>query len=290
MNRKLVLGIILIALLGLAGLIEWSGSASAQGPTPTGGTPSGGTPSGGTPASTTPVATTTAGGATGSLTATITSPTAGSTISGTVPITGTATGPNFAYYLVQFRLGDQWTLVDDTVHTTPVTTTATLATWDTTRYVSAAFDLRVLVSDNSGQFVTSTVSIKVDNTNTPQAVALPNRGCTSCHVQIAPDGRYTIAWEAMQADPKHPTLQNGFNSKFSDCMVCHASKGTTGIAGTVAPLSMRAILHPAHMSSEIFTTELKGNCFSCHEVDNGGKFAVLPDKVNVNQHGVQTSP
>jgi mono/diheme cytochrome c family protein len=194
------------------------------------------------------------------------------------------------YYVVQFKLGDQGTPVDNTVHTTPFTTTGALTTWDTTQYKTAAFDLRLLVADKSGQFVTSTVSIKVDNTNTPQAVVLPNRGCASCHTQIAPDGRYTIAWEAMQADAKHPALPKGFQTTYQDCMLCHASKGTTGIAGTVAPLAMRAILHPAHMTSEIFTGELHGTCFSCHEVDNGGEFQVLPDKVKVNEHGVQTNP
>ncbi|HEX9076298.1 MAG TPA: hypothetical protein VF932_11000 [Anaerolineae bacterium] len=255
MNRKFILIFVVLVGLALIGLAGWSSLAMAQGAT-----------------------------------ATITAPVAGDTVGGTLPITGTATGPNFAYFLVQFKLGDQWTLVDGNVHTTPVTATATLASWDTTKYADAAYDLRLLVADKSGQFITATVSIKVDNTKTPKVVALPSRGCTSCHVQIAPDGRYTIAWEAMNADSKHPALPNGFKTAYQDCMVCHAVKGTTGIAGVVAPLTMRAILHPAHMMSDIFVGELKGNCFSCHEVDNGGNFTVLPEKVNVNQHGVQTSP
>ncbi len=257
MNRRLVLVIVLLAALAVLGLSGWSTHALAQG---------------------------------GTATATITSPTAGATVSGTVPISGTAMGPNFAYYVVQLKQGDQWLAVDNTVHTALVTRTATLASWDTTQYVTAAFDLRLLVVDTSGQFITSTVSVKVDNTKFVPVAALPNRGCTSCHTQIAPDGRYTIAWEAMNADPKHPTLSKGFQTTYQDCMVCHASKGDTGIAGVVAPLAMRAILHPAHMTSEIFTGELHGTCFSCHEVDNGGNFMVLPNKVNVNQHGVQTSP
>ena len=148
----------------------------------------------------------------------------------------------------------------------------------------------MLAADTSGQFVTTTVSIKVDNSKTVVTEAPPNRGCTACHVQIAPDGRFTLAWEAMNADPKHPPLTNGFKSTFQDCMLCHATKGTTGIAGVVAPLSLRAIVHPAHLNSEVFESEFRGNCFTCHEVDNGGKFMVLPEKVNVNPKGVQTAP
>ncbi len=253
MVRKVVLISVLLAIAGLVGLATLSGLASAQGPT-----------------------------------ATITSPANGATVGGQVPISGTATAPNFSFYLVQFRLGDQWTLVDDTVHNTPVTTTGTLATWDTTKYPDSTYDLRLLVADKSGQFITNTVSVKVDNTKTPKVVALPNRGCTACHTQIAPDGRFTLAWEAMNADPKHPTLPNAFKSTFQDCMTCHAPKGNTGTAGVVAPVTMRAIVHPAHLFSKIFTEELGGNCFSCHEVDNAGEFTVLPEKVNVNEHGVQT--
>lgn len=252
MVRKIVLVTVLLAAFGIIGLAALSGLSSAQGPS-----------------------------------AVITAPTSGATIGGQVPITGTATGPNFAYYLVQFRLGDQWTLVDTTAHNTPVTTTGTLATWDTTKYPDAGYDLRILVADQSGQFITATVSVKVDNTKTPKAVNLPSRGCTACHAQIAPDGRYTLAWEAMNATSKHPALPNGFKTTYQDCLLCHASKGDSGTAGVVAPVALRAIVHPAHLFSKIFTEELSGNCFSCHEVDNGDKFTVLPEKANVNEHGVQ---
>ncbi len=253
MVRKVVLFGALLAIAGLVGLVALSGLAFAQGPT-----------------------------------ATITSPANGATVGGQVPITGTAAGPNFSFYLMQFRLGDQWTLVDATVHNTPVTTTGTLATWDTTQYPDSSYDLRLLVADKSGQFITSTVSVKVDNTKTPKVVALPNRGCTACHTQIAADGRYSLAWEATNADSKHPPLPNGLKSTFQDCMTCHAAKGTTGIAGVVAPLTLRAIVHPAHLFSKTFTQELGGSCFSCHEVDNGGKFTVLPEKVKVDEHGIQS--
>lgn len=283
MNVKLVLVIVLFVALAVVGLGGWTSLASAQGGTPTV-PPTTAAPSG------TPGAPSSTGATQGTATANITSPATGATVAGSVPVTGTATGPNFAYYLVQFKLGDQWTLVDETVHTTPVTTTGTLATWNTTQYMTAAFDLRLLVVDKTGQFVTATVSVKVDNSKTPRTVVLPNRGCTACHAQIAPDGRYTLAWEAMNADPKHPALPKGFQTAFADCMLCHAVKGTTGIAGVVAPITMRAIVHPVHMNSEIFASELHGNCFSCHEVDNGGKFTVLPEKVNVGPGGVQVIP
>lgn len=255
MIRKILLVTIVLAVVGIIGLAGLPSRTLAQGPT-----------------------------------VTITSPASGATVGGQVPITGTATSPNFTYYLVQFRLGDQWMLVDGTVHNTPITTTATLATWDSTKYPDASYDIRLLVADQGSQFITSTVSIKVDNTKTPKVVALPNRGCTACHAQIAPDGRYTLAWEATNADSKHPPLPNGSNTTYQECMVCHASKGDSGTAGVVAPMSLRTIVHPVHMFSSIFREEFSGNCFSCHEVDNGGKFTVLPNKVNVNQHGIPTTP
>lgn len=249
MVRRTVFVAVLIAVVGLVGL---AGLALAQGPT-----------------------------------ATITSPANGATVSAQVPITGTATSANFAYYVVQFKLGDQWTMVDGTVHNTPVTATGALATWDTTPYLNASFDLRVLVADKSGQFVTSTVSIKVDNTKTQPVVEIPRRGCYSCHAQIAPDGRYT-PWEAMNATKNHPQLPNGFKSTFQDCMMCHAAKGETGTAGVVAPLSLRNIVHPAHLFSQTFTEEFHGNCFTCHNVDNGGNFQILTDPQKVNPKGVPT--
>ena len=252
MLRKLVLVTIFLAVVGLIGLAALSGSVQAQGPT-----------------------------------ATITSPTTGSTVGATLPISGTATGPNFSYYLVQFKLADQWTLVDGNVHTAPVTTTGALASWDTTKYADGAYDIRLLLADKSGQFITATVSVTVDNTKTPKpAAVLPNRGCPACHTQIAPDGRYSLAW--MNADSKHPALPNGFKTTYQDCMLCHAPKGTTGTAGTVAPIAMASIVHPAHLFSATFTEEFSGNCFSCHNVDNGGKFAVLGEKITVNAHGVPT--
>ncbi len=52
-----------------------------------------------------------------------------------------------------------------------------------------------------------------------------------------------------------------------------------------APLSLRAIVHPAHEFSDIFASEFKGNCFSCHNVDGMGKFQVIVDKMTVNEHG-----
>ena len=256
MIRKILLVTITTAIVAILGLIVLPGHTQAQGPT-----------------------------------ATITAPASGTTVGSRVLITGTAAGPNFAFYLVQFKLADQWMLVDGTVHTTPVTGTATLATWDSTKYPDGSYDFRLLVADQSGQFITGTVSVKVDNTKTPKAVVPPpNRGCTACHTQIAPDGRYTLAFEAMNADSKHPTLPNGFNSTLQDCLLCHASKQDNTDAGVVAPISMRAIVHPVHMFSDIFKEEYSGNCFSCHDVDNSGKFKVLPTKVPDDAHGIPTGP
>ncbi len=53
---------------------------------------------------------------------------------------------------------------------------------------------------------------------------------------------------------------------------------------------MRAIVHPAHMFSKTFVDEFQGNCFSCHDVDGTGQFKVIPEKINVNEKGVQDVP
>jgi hypothetical protein len=225
-------------------------------------------------------------------TATITSPANGATVSGKVAVKGTASGPNFGYYKVEFKSATDWVLADGTTHTTAVTD-GTLATWDTTTVTDGSYDLRLLVADNAGQYITTQVSVKVDNATAAKVAAEPRRGCTACHVQIAPDGRYSLAFEAEERakalGKEHPKLPNGFNTKVAECLTCHAAAGA-GNAGAGAPLSLRAIVHPAHMFSKTFLEEFTGNCFSCHDVDGTGQFKVIPEKINVNEKGVQDVP
>jgi hypothetical protein len=162
--------------------------------------------------------------------------------------------------------------------------------WDTTTIGDGAYDLRLLVADASGQYVTTQVSVKVDNATAAKLAAMPRRGCGACHVQIAPDGRYTLAFEAEERAKarggEHPKLPNGFNTKFSECMACHGSKEDESDKGIGAPFSMRAIVHPAHMFSTTFKEHYGGNCFTCHDVDGKGEFKVLADKLMVNEKGV----
>jgi hypothetical protein len=222
-----------------------------------------------------------------SSTATITSPANGATISGMVDITGTANGPVFGTYKVEFKSATAWVLTDGVIHNSAVTN-GKLVTWDTTTVTDGNYDLRLLVADVSGQYITTQISVKVDNATAKAQAALPRRGCLACHVQIAPDGRYSLAWEAqnaVQAQGKtHPTLPNGYKTTEPECLACHASNGP-GDAGVGAPISLRAIVHPAHLFSDVFPTEFKGNCFSCHDVDGTGAFKVIVDKMTVNAHG-----
>ncbi len=225
-------------------------------------------------------------------TATITSPANGATISGKVTIQGTANGPNFGYYKVEFRNATDWVLTDGVAQHTTAVTNGTLVTWDTTTVPDGSYDLRLLVADATGQYITTQISVKVANAAAQAAAEAPRRGCLACHTQIAPDGRYSLAWEAQNAATRagmtHPTLPNGFNTTFAECLACHASNGA-GDAGVAAPLSLRAIVHPAHEFSDIFASEFHGNCFSCHDVDGTGKFTVIVNKMTVNSLGVPTT-
>lgn len=222
-------------------------------------------------------------------TAAITAPATGATVSGKVDIMGTAAVPNFGYYKVEFKTTSQWVLTDGTSQHTVAVSNGKLVTWDTTAIPDGSYDVRLLVADQAGQYVTTQITVKVDNATAQAQAAAPRRGCTACHTQIAPDGRYSLAWEAANAVQSmgrtHPTLPNGFKTTEQDCLICHASQAT-GDAGVGAPLSLRAIVHPVHMFSTIFSSEFRGNCFSCHDVDGSGKFAVIADKMNVNVLGV----
>ncbi len=122
----------------------------------------------------------------------------------------------------------------------------------------------------------------------------PQRGCPSCHSLInSTTGQYTLAYEAIQAakarNMTHPAFKPTDNPSVTDCLTCHApaeSNSTRAGRGVVAPLTLRDIVHPAHMGSQIFKVELGGSCFSCHDVDGEGTFQILSQKVDTNDKGV----
>ncbi len=134
-----------------------------------------------------------------------------------------------------------------------------------------------------------------------------NRGCPSCHPVTVGDpaappftpGRpdpsrnnaptFSLKWEAMGGDAtstrftRHKTLPD--TSTIATCLGCHAA-GNAEQNGNVAPISLRVIVHPAHLNSGIFIGEFRGNCFTCHEVTNDGTFDILSQKVQVNNKGI----
>jgi hypothetical protein len=127
----------------------------------------------------------------------------------------------------------------------------------------------------------------------------PKRGCTSCHVLVDEEtGKYTLAYEAHErvevrrGTDSHPsTALDGTDiSPTSDagvetCLQCHAPDPDTG-RGVMAPLSLRDIVHPAHMTSQYFKLHYGGNCFTCHNVNAEGEWEVLTEAVSVNEKGV----
>ena len=134
-----------------------------------------------------------------------------------------------------------------------------------------------------------------------------NRGCPSCHPTAVGDpnsppftpGRpdpdrdgaptFSLKWEAMGGDATstrftaHAILPG--TSTVATCLGCHRA-GTGVQDGNIAPISLRTIVHPAHMYSGIFLSEFRGNCFTCHDVTNDGTFAILTQAVAVNDKGI----
>lgn len=222
-------------------------------------------------------------------TAQITFPAENANVGGAVEIRGTAAGPDFHYYKVEFAFpgSGAWVLVGNTIHYEPVTEGA-LATMDTTKIPDGDYALRLLVADKNGQYNTDQIVVAVNNTAGPRAGQGPERGCMACHApQDEATGFPTLYWEALYAtDNDHPPLAQGFAATYADCMTCHAPSGD-GDKGVGAPLSMRAVAHPAHMFSKIFTQiEYDGNCFSCHNVTAEGKWDVIVDALLVKENGV----
>ncbi len=232
-------------------------------------------------------------------TASITAPANNATLTGTVQVQGTATANNFTFYKLEFGLGanpTSWSVIG--VLMTTQVSSGNLGAWDTTKVPDGQYTLKLTVVDNTGNYLTAAVPVTVANAGPPPAPAVPRRGCTACHVPVRPDGRYSLGWEAMNAAKaigiNHPTVSpSGISIKPTDtvgpapCLECHgAGSGARADNGVVANLSLRDIVHPAHMFSDIFPSEFKGNCFSCHNVNNEGEFMILGQKVDVNENGI----
>jgi hypothetical protein len=126
-----------------------------------------------------------------------------------------------------------------------------------------------------------------------------NRGCPACHVLVDPEtGAYTLPYEAHErveargrdhpnAAPDGTSLAPTEEVNVTVCLQCHAAgTGDREGKGAVAPLSLRDIVHPAHMSSQIFKLHYGGSCFTCHNVDAEGQFELLTQAVDVNEKGV----
>lgn len=120
------------------------------------------------------------------------------------------------------------------------------------------------------------------------------RGCPSCHV-----GNYTLQAEAHERaearGQEHPDIAPDGTSlavdadpvNVSTCLSCHApGTGDREGKGLMAPLSLRDIVHPAHLGSQTFKVHYGGNCFTCHNVNGEGTFELLSQAVDSNEKGV----
>jgi hypothetical protein len=125
------------------------------------------------------------------------------------------------------------------------------------------------------------------------------RGCPACHVLVDQDtGKYTLPFEAHDRvearGAKHPEVApDGTSIKPTDdvnvtvCLQCHgAGTGDREDLGNLAPIALRDIVHPAHMSSQYFKLHYGGNCFTCHNIGGDGNWDLLTEKVDVNDKGV----
>lgn len=127
----------------------------------------------------------------------------------------------------------------------------------------------------------------------------PKRGCQACHVLVdRTRGNYTLAFEASERarvdyGVDHPNIApDGTSLKVTDqtgpapCLLCHRPSPSDPGRGVGAPITLRDIVHPAHMFSATFVEHYSGNCFTCHNVRGDGTFELLGDNVVTNEKGV----
>jgi len=125
------------------------------------------------------------------------------------------------------------------------------------------------------------------------------RGCESCHVLVdTVTGKYTLSYEGHEraevrrGEDTHPdTAPDGTDisptstAGVETCLLCHASDPETE-RGNKAPLSLRDIVHPAHMGSQTFKVYYGGNCFTCHNVNAAGEFEIIGEAMETNDKGI----
>ncbi len=94
------------------------------------------------------------------------------------------------------------------------------------------------------------------------------------HIDPNPEGKYTLAYEANHAWAGHAFDPLGKLLTLNDCLACHAvGIGDRAGKGSMAPETLREIVHRVHLTSSHFTVELEGeeeerqgDCFTCHVV------------------------
>lgn len=156
----------------------------------------------------------------------------------------------------------------------------------------------------AGVGLTITQTNTLDNAAKLAGIQFPaldevRRGCPACHVLIDKEkGNYTLPFEAHERAEarggEHPDVAPDGTSlapteevNVTTCLQCHApGTGDRAGKGVIAPLSLRDIVHPAHMSSQYFKLHYGGNCFTCHNVNGEGEWELLTEKVDVNEKGV----
>lgn len=156
----------------------------------------------------------------------------------------------------------------------------------------------------AGVSLTVTQTNTLDNAAKLAGIQFPaldevRRGCPACHFLVDKEkGNYTLPFEAHERAEarggEHPNVAPDGTSlapteevKVTTCLLCHApGTGDRAGKGFFAPLSLRDIVHPAHMNSQYFKLHYGGNCFTCHNVNGEGKWELLTEKVDVNEKGV----
>lgn len=95
-----------------------------------------------------------------------------------------------------------------------------------------------------------------DNFTTRELLNVGNRGCNSCHDDLA-----TVMGDSTRP-ALHAIVQIGYGMKmtYKDCATCH------GLAGGFYSPYLGDLLHGSHYSNQSFVEDYNGNCWSCHSV------------------------